>query len=86
MKSKDIFSLIIIAFVATILSFLVSGKVFGASKHTLKSPEVQAIDNSFPDLKNDPSYKSVFNSNALNPTQLIQIGTDTNPSSFNTGQ
>jgi hypothetical protein len=53
MKSKDIFSLVIIAFIAAIFSFVVSGKIFGTSKHNLKAPEVQAIDSSFPD--NNPS-------------------------------
>jgi len=73
----------IIIFISAIFSFILAGKIFsGSKKHNLKAPEVQTITSTFPDIKNDSSYSSVFNSNALNPTQLIQIGTSQNPSTF----
>ena len=82
MKSKDIFSLVIIACIAAVFSMFISGKIFGGSKHDLTAAQVQPIESSFPDIKNDASYKSVFNNNALNPTQLIQIGNDQNQQTF----
>jgi hypothetical protein len=88
MKQKDYLTLGIIVFMAAIFSIILAGKIFGgaASKHNLKAPEVQTISSSFPDIKNDSSYNSVFNNNALNPTQLIQIGTSQNTSTFNSNQ
>jgi hypothetical protein len=88
MKRKDYLTLGIIIFIATIFSFILAGKIFGGSakKHNLKAPQVDTISSSFPDIKNDSTYNSVFNSNALNPTQLIQIGTNQNDSSFNSSQ
>jgi hypothetical protein len=87
-KQKDYLTLGIIVFVAGIFSIILSGKLFGgtASKQNLKSPVVQTISSSFPDMKNDSTYSSVFNSSALDPTQLIQIGTNQNPTSFNSSQ
>jgi hypothetical protein len=84
MKQKDILALVVIGIVATVFSSLIASKVFSTSnKHKLKAPEVQTIDSSFPDIKNDTAYKGIFNNNALNPSQLIQIGTNQNLSSFN---
>jgi hypothetical protein len=85
MKQKDYLTLGIIIFVAAVFSIILAGKIFGGavSKHNLSAPDVQPISSNFPDIKNDPTYNSVFNNNALNPTQLIQIGTNQNPSTFN---
>jgi|GEM_PF-570142 len=88
MKDKDYLTLGVIIFIAAMVSIILAGKIFGGSakKHNLTAPEVQTISSSFPDLKNDPTYKAVFNSNALNPTQLIQIGTNQNTSTFSGSQ
>jgi hypothetical protein len=88
MKQKDYMTLGIIIFISAIFSFILAGKIFGgaANKHNLKAPVVQTISSSFPDMKNDSSYNTVFNSNALNPTQLIQIGTNQNSGTFTTSQ
>ena len=87
MKQKDYMTLGIIIFIATIFSVILSGKIFSSTKnHDLKAPEVQEISSQFPDIKNDPAYNTVFNNNALNPTQLIQIGTNQNPATFNSSE
>jgi hypothetical protein len=88
MKQKDYLTLGIIIFIATIISVILAGKIFGGTvtKHNLTAPQVQTISSSFPDTKNDSSYNGVFNNSSLNPTQLIQIGTNQNPSSFNSSQ
>ncbi len=84
MKQKDIAVLITIVFVAAVISIIVSGKTFNSPSHKLKVPEVQAINSSFPDIKNDSQYNSFFNDQAIDPTQLIKIGTSQNNTPFNT--
>ena len=87
MKQKDIVVLVIIAFFAMIFSALLSGKIFNSSKnHSLKVPVVQTISSDFPRVSSEERYKDIFNSNALDPTQLIRIGTGQNTTPFNGGQ
>jgi hypothetical protein len=83
MKQKDIVVLATIVVVAAVFSAIVSGKVFNSPSHKLKAPEVKPISANFPDIKNDSNYKSFFNERALDPTQLIQIGTSQNATPFN---
>lgn len=79
MKQKDIALIIIIAAISGIASFFISGAVFAPAKDRQQNVEVvDAITSDFP----EPS-KDYFNSNSVDPTQLIQIGTSTNPSPFN---
>jgi hypothetical protein len=83
MKQNDILAVVMIVVIATLFSSIVASKVFNSSgKHNLTAPEVQTIDGTFPDIKNDTAYNGVFNSKALDPTQLIQIGTSSNTSTF----
>jgi hypothetical protein len=84
-EKKNIPVLIVIAILAIVISSIASSKIF-ATKHNAKAPVVQAIDSNFPDVKTDPTYQPIFNSNALDPTQLIQIGTSQNPTPFNASQ
>jgi hypothetical protein len=83
MKSKDTVILGLIAIVAAIFSLLIAGKIFKSnSHHGLTAPQIVKIDSILPDTKNDPAYNTFFNQNALNPTQLIQIGNNQNQSTF----
>lgn len=85
MNRKTILALGAIIIVAIIFSSIISNALFNPSKSRKASvPEVQTIDSTFPDVKNDPNYKTVFNSQALDPTQLIHIGTSQNSQPFNT--
>ena len=87
MKQKDIFYVVGIALFAAIFSFVIAGLVFKSpAKHSTDVPIVQPIESSFPDIKNDPSYKVFFNPQALNPTQPIQIGNGQNPQPFNSSR
>ena len=87
MKRKDLMALIgLVAFIAAILSFVMSGVVFGSpNKNPIKVPVVTPISSSFPDVKNESDYKNVFNNKALDPTQLIQIGSTNNQAPFQGG-
>jgi hypothetical protein len=87
MKQKDIATLAVIAIVAVVFSSIISSKVFNNAKnHKLTAPQVQPISSDFPQVQTDQNYKSVFNAQALDPTQLIQIGTGQNPTPFNASQ
>jgi hypothetical protein len=78
MKQKDVAMIIIVVFVSGIISFVVSGKFFVASNVKQK---VETVDTLSSDFANpDPLY---FNKNSIDPTQLIHIGTGSNPNPFN---
>lgn len=83
MKQKDIVALTFIAFVAGLISLFISNSIFGAGQKPSKVPVVQALSADFPDVKNDPNYKTIFYNGALDPTQLIQIGNPQNNTPFN---
>ena len=75
MKQKDIALLIVVAVIAGVISIIITSTVFvGKGGKELKAENVSAITSEFkkPDNK-------VFNENAINPTQLIQIGDNNNP-------
>ena len=87
MKQKEVMVVGAVAFVAAILSFVLSGALFGSpKKNPIKVPEVTKISSSFPLPQTDSNYKVFFNDKALNPTQLIEIGGVQNPTVFENGQ
>jgi hypothetical protein len=78
MKQKDIAVIVAAGLIAAIFSLILTQVVFVPKDHKeLKAEVIDPISSEFtqPD-------KSVFNQNAINPTQLIQIGDGTNPSPF----
>lgn len=77
MKQEDIATLIIVVFVAGVASFFVSSKFISPSSDKLEAEVVSKITKEFqlPD-------KKVFNTEAINPTVKIEIGTSTNPDPF----
>jgi len=79
MKQKDLVLIIVIVFVSGVLSFFVSQFFFASPKNRQQKVEVvDAITSDFPTP--DSKY---FNKDAVNPTQLIQIGDSNNPNPFN---
>jgi Flp pilus assembly protein CpaB len=78
MKQKDIALIIVIVAVSGVISFLTSRWVFAKpANHQQKAEVVDIITSDFP----LPSSK-YFNNNAVDPTQLIQIGNSNNPNPF----
>lgn len=77
MKRKDISLIVVVAIVSAVISLLVTNMLFGSNKRNLTAETVEPISSEFktPD-------KTVFNEQAINPTQLIQIGENDNPSPF----
>lgn len=76
MKQKDIMPIIVVAFVAAVISIVLSRMIFKTPRANQMSTNVPSISASFP--KPDPTY---FNSQSINPTQLITINNyhNTNP-------
>lgn len=78
MKQKDIALLVVIVILAGAISLVVSQNLFLSGKNkSLTAEKVDVIEAKFqqPD-------KTIFNQNAINPTQLIQIGDTSNPQPF----
>lgn len=78
MKRKDISVLLVVAFVSAFLSVILSGLFFSTPEDRAQKVETaEVIETVFevPDQK-------YFNSNSVNPTQNIQIGTDPNSNPF----
>jgi hypothetical protein len=83
MKQKDLTLIALTALVAAVFSIILSGVLFGSpKKNPIKVPVVDKISSSFPSVQTDDNYKTFFNSNALDPTQLIQIGGSSNTNPF----
>jgi len=79
MKQKDVILIIVIAFVSAVLSLVLSNMIFASPKNRQQTIEVvDAITSDFPTP--DSKY---FNNNAVDPTQLIQIGNNNNQTPFN---
>jgi hypothetical protein len=87
MRRRDIFMIVIVALVSGIISLFIATAIFSSPKQrSAKVPIVVPINPNFPDVKNDPTYNVIFNSNALDPTQPVTIGGSNNQSPFNSSQ
>ncbi|HEX8226625.1 MAG TPA: hypothetical protein VF572_02030 [Candidatus Saccharimonadales bacterium] len=79
MKQKDIALIIVAIIVSGILSLVLGRVLFAAPKDRQQKVEVvDAISTDF--AQPDNRY---FNVQSINPTQLIQIGENTNTAPFN---
>jgi hypothetical protein len=79
MKQKDIALILVAVFISVIVSLFVSKALFASPKNRQQQVEiVQAITSDFP----QPDTR-FFNSNAIDPTQLITTGQNTNANPFN---
>lgn len=77
MKQKDIAIIIVVAFVAAVISFLLSSKFFSSSGD--KAIEVERIDAISAEFQT-PNEK-YFNAQSVNPSALVEIG-EGNPNPF----
>jgi hypothetical protein len=83
MKRKELIVVVGVGVAAAIISFIVSGALFGSpNKNPIKVPVVNKISSDFPLPQTDDTYKKFFNSQANNPTQLIRIGGNNNTTPF----
>ena len=73
MKHKDVAALVAIAIFAAVLAFGISGKFFKSSSRDFKVPVVEEVNGTLPDVRNQSDYSAIFNENAIDPTQPVQI-------------
>jgi hypothetical protein len=78
MKQKDMALILVIIVISAAVSLLISNKLFGPQSHQQEVEVVQAIKSDFP-----TPDKKYFNEKSIDPTQLIQIGTNNNQNPFN---
>lgn len=80
-KNNSLFLLVGVA--AFIVGFIAASMfVHAPKKGSIKVDSVPAIPANFPDVKNDAAYNAFLNSNAIDPTQAIQLG-NSNSTPFN---
>ncbi len=80
MKQKDLALVLVIVFISAAASLVVSRLLFASPKNqTQKAEKVDIISAEF----TEPSRK-YFNADSINPTQQIQIGSNSNPNPFGT--
>lgn len=78
MKQKDIVLIIVVVFVAAVVSFIAGKFLFGGKQFSEQEVEkVDAISTTF----NTPSTK-YFNANSLDPAQSIQVTDNNNENPF----
>ena len=77
MKKKDLAIIVMVVVVAGIFSMVISKFAITAKKSGLTAETVEALNATF-----KPPDNSIFNTNAINPTKLINIGDSTNPTPF----
>lgn len=70
MKQGDIALVIIVAFIAGIMSFIITGMIFG--KPTDLKTEVEKVEPITAEIP--PADTRYFNADSINPTQIIRIG------------
>jgi flagellar basal body-associated protein FliL len=74
MKQKDIILIIVVVFVSAITSFFLSNMLFTSKeKRSVEVEKVSVITKDFSEVD-----KRYFNKKSLNPTQIIQIGENSN--------
>lgn len=80
MKQQDIAIIIVIVFVASVSSFLISNKFISPGDKTEKAEVVTKINSQF-----DTAGAKNINPDAINPTVRIEIGDNENAQPFTNG-
>lgn len=83
MKQKDIMTIAVVGVFAAVFSLIVASMLLSSpKKRNLTAPVAQPISSNFARPSEDQKYQKFFNKNAINPTQLIQIGDNSNANPF----
>jgi hypothetical protein len=77
MKQKDVVVIVIVVVVSGIFSVLISNVFLKSSINSQTAEVVQPINSTF-----DQPSPTYFNSNSINPTQIIKISNYNNPNPF----
>ena len=79
MKKKDLTLIIVVTIISAVFSIVISSVFISSPKTRITKVEVvQPITSAFP-----LPDKKYFNTNSIDPTQLITIGNNTNNQPFN---
>jgi hypothetical protein len=82
MKQKDIMLIAVIAIISGFASFFISRLIF--ANPTNRQQKIEIVDTITADFPTpSPKY---FNSNSINPSQIIQVGDGNNPNPFKGAQ
>lgn len=80
MKQKDILLIVVVVFISGVFSLILSNFLFGSPAKRQEQVEVvEPISAEFNEPEKDNKY---FNSEALDPTQIIRIGDNNNSDPF----
>jgi hypothetical protein len=82
MKQKDLAIIAVVVIVSMVFSYVIANKVIVKSKN--REQKVEIVGN-VPSSISTPS-STIFNSNAIDPSQPIQIQSNSNSSPFGTTQ
>ena len=82
MKRQDLALVVVIAVISVVIASILSSIVFKPITKSSEVSEVMPLSSTFPDVVNDPAYNSFLNSNALDPSQPVQIGQSKNNNPF----
>lgn len=84
MKQKDIVLIIVVIFISGAISLVLSNYLFSSPRSRQEKVEVvEPITSEFDTPEKDDKY---FNTQAIDPTQIIRIGDNNNQQPFNTSQ
>lgn len=84
MKRKDLVVLIGIAFVTAIIAFILSSVIFKVPRNrSTKVPIAGSINTTFPDVRHDSNYNTIFNTKALDPAVPLSPSDTPNNQPFN---
>jgi hypothetical protein len=84
MKQKEPILLIVVGVFTALFAFMISTMIFKVpSNRSTKVPIAGSIQTTFPDIKHDPAYNTIFNTNALDPAVPVQVGNTSNNQPFN---
>lgn len=83
MKQKDIALIAVIIIVSGMISFFAGRFLFGAPDK--RQVQAEVVDPIVPEF-NASLDKKYFNKDAINPTEVIQIGDSSNTTPFDSGQ
>ncbi len=87
MQKKDLYIALAVACFTAMLSFFVSGAIFNSPKaRQTQVPVVEKISPDFADTYRDPAYTMFYNPTAINPTELVRVGEESNPQPFPANQ
>lgn len=84
MKQKEVALLVGVAFFTAVVAFILSTVIFKTpSVRSTKVPTAGSINTSFPDIRHDPNYSFIFNTNALDPAVPLDASNVPNNRPFN---